>query len=193
MRRVIYNTRQPLPPSLLFLRCSRARTSTLFQPFSSVASPFVPSSPALYSHDKQKYRQAHYTDHHHTTLTEDQRHEQLKHNRDKHRAEEKDTVLEFQILPIGTSESSMSTYVATCAHILKDSELRHEVHSMGTVMEGSLEECFDVLKECIRRSLRRAPRLIVNMKADVRPGFSNRMHQKNRRITEVLQNIDHQG
>lgn len=123
------------------------------------------------------------------TKTTDEKNRELKHNKDKHRPEEKDTVLDFQILPIGTAESSMSTYVASSAHILKESELRYEVHAMGTVVEGTLDEAFDALKQCIRAGLKRSPRLIVHAKADVRPGVENRLHQKNRRINEVMQNI----
>jgi len=135
-----------------------------------------------FSHEKQKYRQLHFH-------ANDNAKSDIKHFKDKHRPEEKDTVVEFSINPIGTAENSMGSYVAIAARTAKKHQLRHEVHAMGTVAEGTLGECLDTIKDCITASLNTAPRVIVNIRADVRPGDENRIQKKSSKITQILQNV----
>jgi hypothetical protein len=54
-------------------------------------------------------------------------------------------------------------------------------------IQGSLDQVFEVLKQSVDKSLRKAPRVEVNMKADVRPGFENRLARKAARIATVLE------
>jgi len=161
--------------------CPQMRTS-VFQRTSIQHS--APKFSRSFSHDKQKYRWEHYD--HHKTIRE-----QNKHNKDSHKnQDEKGTVIELTINPIGTEEESMASYVGVCARIIKNHDLNHEIHAMGTVMEGSVNECFDAVKDCIEACLRRAPRIMVNIRADVRPGAENRLHKKKHRIIEMVQRIE---
>lgn len=51
-------------------------------------------------------------------------------------------IAELNIVPIGTS---LSSYVAACLEVLKDSGLTHEVHGMGTIIEADLKDLFEVI------------------------------------------------
>ncbi|UCD87633.1 MAG: MTH1187 family thiamine-binding protein [Desulfobacterales bacterium] len=54
-------------------------------------------------------------------------------------------IVELSIVPIGTKSTSLSSYVAACLKVLQDSGLTHEVHGMGTIIEGDLEALFKVI------------------------------------------------
>jgi uncharacterized protein (TIGR00106 family) len=54
-------------------------------------------------------------------------------------------IAELSIVPIGTESTSLSSYVAACVEVLRDSGLIHEVHGMGTIIEGELKEILDVV------------------------------------------------
>jgi len=54
-------------------------------------------------------------------------------------------IAELSIVPIGTGSTSLSSYVAACLEVLEDSGLTHEVHGMGTIIEGDLRELFEVI------------------------------------------------
>lgn len=49
-------------------------------------------------------------------------------------------LVEVTVLPIGTSTSSLSDYVARALEPVKESGLKYELTSMGTNIEGSLED-----------------------------------------------------
>ena len=52
---------------------------------------------------------------------------------------------EISIVPIGTGSTSVSDYVAACVKVLNDSGMTYELHGMGTIVEGDLEDLFDVI------------------------------------------------
>ncbi len=54
-------------------------------------------------------------------------------------------IAEISIVPIGTESTSLSSYVAACLDVLKESGLTYEVHGMGTIIEGDLPDLFDVM------------------------------------------------
>jgi len=47
-------------------------------------------------------------------------------------------ILEISVVPIGTKNTSLSSYVAECVQILKKEKVRYELTSMGTNIEGDL-------------------------------------------------------
>jgi uncharacterized protein (TIGR00106 family) len=56
-------------------------------------------------------------------------------------------IAEISIVPIGTESTSLSTYVAACLEVLEGSGLTHELHGMGTIIEGDLKDlCETILK-----------------------------------------------
>jgi len=130
------------------------------------------------SHDAQRYRWEHYGKNKKHPDKEESKSE-LKHRH------EKDTVMEFTITPLGTDELSTAGYVALASRICRNHELKHEVHPMGTVVEGSVDECLDLLKDCIEKSVQRGPRIILSARIDVRPGEYQRMDKKHKKILEI--------
>lgn len=49
-------------------------------------------------------------------------------------------ILEISVVPIGTVGPSLSRHLAAVAKELERSGLRYEIHPMGTVVEGPLDE-----------------------------------------------------
>lgn len=100
---------------------------------------------------------------------------------------ESDTLVEFSIVPIGhTEHESTSQTVAKVAKLIKHSPLSSEIHSMGTVIEGPLDECMDLLKNCLREALTDVPRVTASINIDVRPGHPGRIQGNVRSIEEKL-------
>lgn len=87
---------------------------------------------------------------------------------------------------MGTNEDSLTSYVELCTKELNKAELKHSVSPMGSIVEGSLDECMNVLHQSALVCLRRSPRVIVDIKLDVRPGRTNRLHKKMSRIAGTI-------
>ncbi|RMG93085.1 MAG: thiamine-binding protein [Candidatus Dadabacteria bacterium] len=49
-------------------------------------------------------------------------------------------ILEISVVPVGTGGTSLSRYLGGVGRELERSGLRYEVHPMGTVVEGPLDE-----------------------------------------------------
>ena len=54
-------------------------------------------------------------------------------------------IAEISVVPIGTQSTSVSSYVAACLEVLEGSGLTHEVHGMGTIIEGDLKDLFEAI------------------------------------------------
>ena len=54
-------------------------------------------------------------------------------------------IAELGIIPIGTKSTSLSSYIAACLNVLEDSGLSYEIHGMGTIIEGTIRDVFDVI------------------------------------------------
>jgi uncharacterized protein (TIGR00106 family) len=79
---------------------------------------------------------------------------------------------EFSITPIGAGES-LSTYVAECMKIVRESGLPHELTAMGTIVEGEWDEVMAVIKAChmaVRAKCRRVSTLIKIDDREAPPG-----------------------
>ena len=82
-----------------------------------------------------------------------------------------DVLLEFSMFPIGKGES-LSQYVSRSLEIIDESGLEYRLNPMGTVIEGSWDQVFEVVKRCFERMSRDCDRVTVNIKADYRKGSS---------------------
>ncbi len=57
-------------------------------------------------------------------------------------------VVEVSIIPIGTSSTSLSDYVARCLQVLQQAEgVKYELTSMGTVIEGELDHVLSLVRK----------------------------------------------
>ncbi len=72
----------------------------------------------------------------------------------------------------------MSEWVARASRIVKDSGLPHELHAMGTIVEGTWDEVFALIRRCHDELARDCPRLSIAIKVDSRAGPMGRMREK---------------
>ena len=56
-------------------------------------------------------------------------------------------LLDLCVVPIGVGVS-VSEYIAACQGVLKDAELKHEMHMYGTNIEGEWDEVMAAVKKC---------------------------------------------
>ncbi len=74
---------------------------------------------------------------------------------------------EFSIVPIGVG-TGVSSYVAEVIEIVQESGLPYRVNPMGTCVEGSWNDIMKLIRKCHRRVMKRADRVIINIKIDDR-------------------------
>jgi uncharacterized protein (TIGR00106 family) len=55
-------------------------------------------------------------------------------------------IVEVSVVPIGTGETSVSSYVRAAIKIIEETDLEYEINSMGTCVQGEWDEIFSTLK-----------------------------------------------
>lgn len=85
--------------------------------------------------------------------------------------EKRNAVVEFSITPVGTG-AHISAAVAKCTRIVRESGLDNELHAMGTIVEGDLDECLRVIRKCMDTVLAEAPRASTSVRIDCGDGRS---------------------
>lgn len=86
-------------------------------------------------------------------------------------------LLEFSITPLGEGES-VGQYVAKCVDLIDRSGLDYRLHSMGTIVEGELDQVLALLKQCVETMAVDCPRVSVSAKLDYRDGAVGRLEGK---------------
>ena len=94
-------------------------------------------------------------------------------------------LLEMSITPLGKGES-VSAYVAECVDIIARSGLDYELHAMGTIVEGELDQVLDLMRRCIEQVAKHSDRVTCAAKLDFRRGHSGRLKSK---VTSVEQKL----
>ena len=97
----------------------------------------------------------------------------------------KDTLLEFSMTPLDKGES-VSKYVARSLKIIDESGIDYRLNPMGTVLEGTWEQVFDVVNQCFERMRQDCNRISVAIKVDYRKGKEGRLQSKIASIEEKL-------
>jgi uncharacterized protein (TIGR00106 family) len=78
-------------------------------------------------------------------------------------------ILEISVVPIGTGNPSVSSYVADCVRILKKERVKYELTSMGTNMEGTLRDLIQVAMKMHQTPFKKgALRVLTTIKIDDR-------------------------
>lgn len=88
-----------------------------------------------------------------------------------------DCMIEFSVMPLGADES-MTSEVAECMQVIRESGLDYELHAMGTIVEGPLEELLKLVEQCMRRVSQGDRRVTCSAKLDLRPGHTGRIKAK---------------
>ncbi len=78
-------------------------------------------------------------------------------------------LVEFTVVPIGTGDTSVSRYVKKAHKIIKNKGFKYEISSMGTVVEGEIDDILNMILE-INKELEKinAKRIITSIKIDYR-------------------------
>ena len=108
-------------------------------------------------------------------------------NRTTDHEEVADVLVAFSVAPSGAGDSdSVGEAVAAAVKVVRESGLPHETTAMFTTIEGEWDEVMDVVKRATEAVSSRAPRTSLVIKADIRPGHTDQLHQKVRSIEEHL-------
>ncbi len=76
-------------------------------------------------------------------------------------------LVEFSIVPIGVG-TSLSEYIAEVLKLVEESGLPYKINPMGTCVEGDWKDVMALIKKCHRIVMKKADRVIINIKIDDR-------------------------
>lgn len=94
-------------------------------------------------------------------------------------------LLEFSMSPLGKGES-VGKYVARSLEIIQASGIDYRLNPMGTVLEGTWEDCFEVVRRCYERMRKDCGRISCTIKVDYRKGHKNRLVSKTASVERRL-------
>lgn len=92
---------------------------------------------------------------------------------------------EFSVAPVGM-EKGMSQYVAQSLKLIRESGLNHELHAMGTIVEGEPEEVFALIKACHLNMRSQVGRVVTTIKIDDKVGVTGALSGKVASVKEKL-------
>lgn len=99
--------------------------------------------------------------------------------------EKRNSILEFSVLPVGHGDH-LSGAVARCTRIVRESGLNNQLHAMGTILEGDLDQSLEVVKKCLGEVLKEAPRATVSIRIDARADGKTDMDERVKSVEEKL-------
>jgi uncharacterized protein (TIGR00106 family) len=94
-------------------------------------------------------------------------------------------LLDFSITPLGKGES-VSAYVARCMEVVAASRLDHQLHAMGTTLEGELDEVLAVVRRCFAALEPDCNRISCSIKIDYRKGPGGRLRSKVEKVQSLI-------
>jgi len=92
---------------------------------------------------------------------------------------------EFSIVPTDKGES-VSKYVAEILDIIDQSGLEYRLNAMGTTVEGTCDEVFDLIKTCHNTMRMYSNRVVTHIAIDDRHGAEDRLQGKPGSIEKLL-------
>lgn len=94
----------------------------------------------------------------------------------------------FSIAPSGngSADGSVSEAVAAAVRVVRASGLPHRTDAMFTTVEGTWDECFDVVKRATDAVAPFGSRVSLVLKADIRPGYEGELDGKVERLERLL-------
>ena len=96
-------------------------------------------------------------------------------------------LIAFSVSPSGSDDTgSVSEAVAAAVGIVRASGLPNHTDSMFTTVEGSWQECMEVVRRACEAVGEFGPRVSLVLKADIRPGFEGELTAKLERLERVL-------
>lgn len=96
----------------------------------------------------------------------------------------------FSLAPSTSGEDgSVSDAVAEVVALVRASGLPNRTDAMFTTVEGSWQECTELVGRCIDVLAARAPRVSLVLKADVRPGRTGELTGKLDRLEQAVERL----
>ena len=86
-----------------------------------------------------------------------------------------------------TPNAEMSQAVARAVKVVRESGLPNETTAMFTTIEGEWDEVMDVIKRATQAVEEVSPRVSLVIKADIRRGFTDMLHQKMESLNKHLE------
>jgi uncharacterized protein (TIGR00106 family) len=96
-------------------------------------------------------------------------------------------IVAFSISPAAADETgSVGEAVADAVRVVRESGLPHETNAMFTNVEGEWDEVMAVVKRAVDVVAAHSPRIALVLKADIRPGYTDRLTAKVTRVNQLL-------
>ena len=95
------------------------------------------------------------------------------------------TLVAVAIAPCGTGEE-LSAEVAEVIRVIRASGLPNRTNSMFTEIEGEWDEVMRVVKDATMVLAEKGIRTEVVLKADIRPGYTDMMQRKTKKVEDIL-------
>ena len=94
----------------------------------------------------------------------------------------------FSVAPSGGAQAgdSVSEAVAAAVRVVRESGLPNRTDAMFTTIEGTWEECFDVVRRATEAVGEYGSRVSLVLKADIRPGYTGELDAKLERLESHL-------
>lgn len=93
----------------------------------------------------------------------------------------------FSVAPSGAGVGdSVAEAVAAAVRVVRESGLPHRTDAMFTTIEGTWDECMDVVKRATDAVGAYGSRVMLVLKADIHPGFTDELHGKIARMESHL-------
>jgi uncharacterized protein (TIGR00106 family) len=96
-------------------------------------------------------------------------------------------IVEVSVVPVGTGETSVSSYVRAAVKVIEETDLEYEINSMGTCIQGEWDEIFSTLK-AVHEELAKmgCNRIVTTVKIDDRRDKYGTMDAKIAALEEGL-------
>jgi len=95
------------------------------------------------------------------------------------------TLIAVNIAPFGVGEE-LSEHIAEVIRVIEASGLPSRTTSMFTEIEGEWDKVMQVVKDATFVLAEKGLRTSVTLKADIRPGYTNRMKGKIEKLDSIL-------
>ncbi|GEK31737.1 hypothetical protein KZO01_20460 [Kurthia zopfii] len=95
------------------------------------------------------------------------------------------TLVAVAIAPFGVGDE-LAKEVAEVVKVIRESGLPNRTTSMFTEIEGEWDEVMKVVKEATFVLAEKGIRTEVVLKADIRPGFTDTMNAKVKRVNSII-------
>lgn len=96
------------------------------------------------------------------------------------------TLIAVAIAPCGVGDE-MAPEVAEVIEVIRKSGLENRTNSMFTEIEGEWDDVMKVVKDATFVLTEKGIRTEVVLKADIRPGFQNMLHEKVDKVNRILE------